>query len=171
MSLRVWGCVTCFRAYICARMRKHQTETCGSRSVCLCVRVCVSGRYVVYISCVWCLHQRPPCLYFNTTVWSAPIWSWSLSLCLLSKTLFISPCFPNPRSPTLTVATLVACVCVYAGLSVFCSHGQTQKCPGCFTSVWLPCAPSFLSSFRVFPLNKSEEKHNFCARTFSYGPD
>jgi len=129
--------------------------------VCVCVCVC---RYVVYISSVWCLHQRPLSSYFNT-VWSAPIWSWSLCLCLLSKTLFISPCFSNPAHPLslslfLSLCVCVcahACVCVCAGLHVFLFSEQMRgrmkcaKSQGC-TSVSPSCSCSLGFMHYLFSL-------------------
>lgn len=170
--------VTCFHAYICARMQKHQTETCGSRSVCVCVCVCRAGMWFTLVVFDVSIRGLPPStstLLFDLHQ-SGPDHSAFVYFQRHFSFLLVSVTPAHPLS--LTVATLVACVCarVCAGLSVFCSHGQTQKRPACFTSVWLLCAWSFLSSFSFFfsfffPLNKSEEKHNFCAGAFSYGPD
>lgn len=73
----------------------------------------------------------------------------------------------TPAHPLLLLWLHVCiCVSVCAGLTVLCSHGQTQKGPGCFTSVRLLLFYFFLLS-GFFLLNKSEEKHNFCTGAFS----
>ncbi len=139
-------------------VRVYLCSVCVCMHVCLCMCVYVSTsvmsvEYVVYISSVWCLHQRPLSSYFNTTVWSAPIWSWSLCLCLLSKTLFISPCFSNPRSPTLLVILLFVCVCVCvcAGLPL-CLLFYVPMC----VQIWCRIVKAILHSgfysfFKEFP--------------------
>lgn len=133
--------VCIFHAHFCA---------CFTKAL---LSVFVRARDVVYISSVWCLHQRPLSSYFNTTVWSAPIWSWSLRLCLLSKTLFISTCFSNPCSPTPPVTlALRVCVCRFKWLlfSLQMCVSKMQKSQRCFTSVRQFCVLGFIHFSGIF---------------------
>lgn len=130
----------------------------------------MSGWYVVYISSVWCLHLRPLSSYFNTTVWSAPICSWSLCLCLLSKTLFIPPCFSNPRSPVLPVTSPpYVCVCRFECLlfsEQMCVRIKCRKVKDVLHLYDHPVLWILFMDFRNFFCIKFEQKHYFCSECF-----
>ena len=104
--------------------------------VCVCVCVCV---------CAWCqANMWFTLVLFDVSITGLPPPTSTLlfdlhqsgpdhsCLCLLSKTLFISLCFSNPRSPTLAVTLarrVFVCVCVCA-CRFECLLFSEQMCVG-----------------------------------------